>query len=406
MFYRDKTRPDGMRLFIIGKPLPNEISRSAMEDVAGCLMEGELDGDGFHAFDMLAFENRDVRGDPQETLIVRLDHLDRVIPAILRHSNVEGLCVKEMRVFGEGDGAGLAREAQEILRQHPSAEGLIFTPCNIPYPRSLDDNGHLIRMWPELLKFKPDPESVTVDLRYFNGRGRIRPGLYALLSGREVPFRPRMYPAAGDLGALETNPDVALSDGDIVECSFRVKHCPDGIDRLSLKPIRVRNDKSTPNNMSVSDGVHSFGARSNAPVQVCLDNLHCSIVAPCTMEDFDTVQFAPDESSRRVDEFWLAAPDLEAYEQGQPVSGFANDIRVLRLPGTGVIGVLASLAPLPRPEKVLPPPPPLAPTLFLTGEKLETMKVVDLKVECRSRGLTVKGIREELIARLRPFVEQ
>lgn len=140
-------------------------------------------------------------------------------------------------------------------------------------------------------------------------------------------------------------------------------------------------------------------------MHVCLDNLHCAVVEPCTEADFDLIVSGSLSlaAARRMDEFWLSPADFEAFGQSPPCGGFANDIRPLCLPPTGVAGVVAAIAPLPRPAHTVPAPLPPTP-MELTEDRLRKMKVAELKVECRARGLPLKGLREDLITRLLPFV--
>lgn len=391
LFHRQKDcAPDGMRLFVIGRAI---VADGPMIHHSGTLIEGELDDAGFHAFDTLVLENRDLRGDPNELLPKRLNYAKMVIADALLHTDARNMSMKEMCGFPSGDAAEIGRAALRLNAENPGMEGLVFTPME-PYPVPVDEDGHVTRIWSNLLKFKA-PGAITIDLRVSLLGSRRHPGLYVILNGREVPFRPKQFPQAGDLEALRRLPTVEIRDEDIVECFYEVV-TDKPVSRLEFIPLRIRQDKTVPNAMFVG-----------------LDNLHAAVVETCTLDDIQHASSAAANGDaigvKRTDEFWLSESDFDSYEQNLHLhsagSGrFPNAIKAIRLPSSGIAGAIASLAPPPPPERVLPPPPPVTPTAQLTEKTLMAMKVTDLKVECRARGLAVKGVRDDLRARLRPFV--
>lgn len=116
------------------------------EKYHGCLIDGELivcdKKLHFLAFDLIAFNNKDIRGDNDYHLETRLSNLHDIVDSFTQ-SYFYVVSVKKFYMKNVFLGA------ESILNNKESYEndGLIFTPMDEPYPR--------VKKWVKLLKWKP-----------------------------------------------------------------------------------------------------------------------------------------------------------------------------------------------------------------------------------------------------------
>lgn len=110
-----------------------------------CVVDGELVRYNhticFLAFDLIAYNNKNLRGDVNYLLKQRLDRLNHIISTLPKTNYL--VKMKRFMVRNVFKGSKLL---QDTINQYNN-DGLIFTPVNEPYPTS--------KKWSNLLKWKP-----------------------------------------------------------------------------------------------------------------------------------------------------------------------------------------------------------------------------------------------------------
>lgn len=197
----------------------------------------------FHAFDVLFFKGRDVR---QEKLVERLEMVNKTVEYI--EPFVGNIAVKKF--FTEGDIyqrlSDAARSYEEYLETDAdSVDGIIVQPAH--WYRNNDT-----------LKWKP-PSQLTLDFKFFPAEqedvdDELLPRITAenvanafLLGVKAGPdiqlFRPK-YPVlyGGDVILTPSELNAGQWANAIVECAW-------DFDRKMFLPIRIRDDRTHPNNL-------------------------------------------------------------------------------------------------------------------------------------------------------------
>lgn len=131
----------------------------------------------FLAFDILAYNNRDLRGNQEYDLRKRLDRLTHVVKT-LSESKYYVISVKHY-YFGNVF-SGSKRILDSIDEKFYANDGLIFTPINEPYP--------LVKKWQNLLKWKP-AELNTIDFyaKKIDGKTTASSSVWQLYVQGEIP---------------------------------------------------------------------------------------------------------------------------------------------------------------------------------------------------------------------------
>jgi ATP-dependent DNA ligase/SAM-dependent methyltransferase len=123
---------------------------------SGTVIDGELitrkDGNGFIflAFDILAVNNKDLRGDKTQLLKIRLNRLNHVIESIketITENDEKYYTVKMKRYYYKNIFLGAKKIMDDIKEMEYENDGFIYTPMNECYP--------LNKKWKTLLKWKP-----------------------------------------------------------------------------------------------------------------------------------------------------------------------------------------------------------------------------------------------------------
>lgn len=123
---------------------------------SGTVIDGELiarsNGNGFIflAFDILAVNNKDLRGDKTQLLKTRLNRLNHVIESIKESSNEDDekyYMIKMKRYYYKNIFLGAKKIMDDIKEMEYENDGLIYTPMNECYPVN--------KKWKTLLKWKP-----------------------------------------------------------------------------------------------------------------------------------------------------------------------------------------------------------------------------------------------------------
>lgn len=105
----------------------------------------------FLAFDLLAYNNKDIRGNQEYNLKRRLEVLDKIVNE-LSPSQFYHISVKKYYFGNVFSGAKCILDS--VDEKFYENDGLIFTPVNEPYP--------VVKKWSNLLKWKP-AEMNTID---------------------------------------------------------------------------------------------------------------------------------------------------------------------------------------------------------------------------------------------------
>jgi len=119
----------------------------------------------FMAFDILAYNNRDLRGKQEYNLRKRLDRLTHIVKT-LSSSKYYAVSVKHY-YFGNVF-SGSKKILDSVDQKFYENDGLIFTPINEPYP--------LVKKWQNLLKWKPS-ELNTIDFYARKATGESSNGI-------------------------------------------------------------------------------------------------------------------------------------------------------------------------------------------------------------------------------------
>ena len=113
-----------------------------------CIIDGEIvKNQGkiyFLAFDLLAFNNQDLRGNKEYTLKPRLDRLNHIVDTL---STSDFYLISCKKYYYKNVFLGSKILLNEADTKFYKNDGLIFTPMNEPYP--------LKKQWRSLLKWKP-----------------------------------------------------------------------------------------------------------------------------------------------------------------------------------------------------------------------------------------------------------
>ena len=126
----------------------NVTSSSYSSSYSSCIIDGEIiKNQGkiyFLAFDLLVFNNQDLRGDKEYTLKPRLDRLNDIVDKLSTSDYYSISCKK---YYYKNVFLGSKILLNEADTKFYKNDGLIFTPMNEPYP--------LKKQWRSLLKWKP-----------------------------------------------------------------------------------------------------------------------------------------------------------------------------------------------------------------------------------------------------------
>jgi hypothetical protein len=108
----------------------------------------------FHAFDIMFFDGKDLRGDTKYLFKERFDILKSVIETIKEKEPISFYTVQVKRFIYRNVFLG-SEIIMDNIDKHPyNNDGLIFTPMNEPYPTT--------KKWNKLLKWKPADQN-TID---------------------------------------------------------------------------------------------------------------------------------------------------------------------------------------------------------------------------------------------------
>jgi hypothetical protein len=130
------------------------------DDFKNCLIDGELirnfgkDGElesiNFYAFDLLFFDNFDIREDTRYLFKQRFDKLKSIISSCTKTN----ITVQVKKFIYRNVFMGSEIIMKDVLNKKYENDGLIFTPMNEPYPKN--------KKWSKLLKWKPADQN-TID---------------------------------------------------------------------------------------------------------------------------------------------------------------------------------------------------------------------------------------------------
>lgn len=131
----------------------------------------------FLAFDILAYNNRDLRGKQEYDLRRRLDRLTHVIKTL---SSSKYYVVSVKHYYFGNVFSGSKKILDSVDQKFYENDGLIFTPINEPYP--------VVKKWQNLLKWKP-AELNTIDFyaKRANGESSTGISVWQLYVQGEVP---------------------------------------------------------------------------------------------------------------------------------------------------------------------------------------------------------------------------
>ena len=119
----------------------------------------------FLAFDILAYNNRDLRGKQEYNLKRRLDRLTHVIKTL---SSSKYYVVNVKHYYFGNVFSGSKKILDSVDQKFYENDGLIFTPINEPYP--------VVKKWQNLLKWKP-AELNTIDFYAKRANGESSSGI-------------------------------------------------------------------------------------------------------------------------------------------------------------------------------------------------------------------------------------
>lgn len=226
---------DGVRsyLYITHRGMVTLITGSVMKQIAWMdssdfdetVLDGELTN-AFHAFDVICWKGRDLRGNEMfGSLRTRLALIDLIVR---RTAQRDVFRAKEY--YFTGSMTELQTTLKSLLSK-PSfvladVDGIIFVPSEEMYPRT--------KIWRGLMKWKP---RVTIDFRV---HGDL---LFVNSAHREIEFRPEDMHQVGTL--RQTFTSMKCDDGEIYECYWEP----------NLKmfiPVRHRGDKTKPNFINIA----------------------------------------------------------------------------------------------------------------------------------------------------------
>lgn len=377
LMYRDTHEPDGVRMFCIGKPAN---PRTKLADFTWTLVEGEFSEQlGFLAFDLLIHKGSDLRGNMAWTLPHRLSAAKEAVDAINENAGCV-VAMKELTLLEAGDLDGWRNTTQRFLDVEFPPEGLIFTPRDECYPLGPNiENPSRSRIWSTLLKWKP-VETLTIDFRVVS-QGPD-PGLYVLLKGTEIPFRPECYQTAYQWQNIDEG-SCELNHGTIVEFRvFLVDHL------LRFSPVRARLDKETPNAMHVA-----------------LDNLH-AILNPVTVDmvswrDLSALNRGDLHGEKRIDKCWLSLQEFVAYTTATLGATDTSDAQFPNIVQPICIPVAPVPAPAPSAHESEDAPIHSIKRVQFSEEDFMKLRVEELRHIARMYQLSTRGLRDELRQRLR-----
>ena len=131
----------------------------------------------FLAFDILAYNNRDLRGKPEYNLRKRLDRLTHISKTL---SNSKYYVVSVKHYYFGNVFSGSKKILDSVDEKFYENDGLIFTPINEPYP--------VVKKWQNLLKWKP-AELNTIDFyaKKVNGESSSGISVWQLYVQGEIP---------------------------------------------------------------------------------------------------------------------------------------------------------------------------------------------------------------------------
>lgn len=163
----DKADGDRYILFISSDKnvyfIDNNIKKVLKTDIKSNLyystvIDGELirknDKYIFLAFDIIAFNNKDLRGDNTQHLKTRLNRLNHIIYSINNKYNDKYFEIRMKKYYYKNIFLGAKKIMDDIENKDYENDGLIYTPMNECYPVN--------KKWKMLLKWKPS-EMNTVD---------------------------------------------------------------------------------------------------------------------------------------------------------------------------------------------------------------------------------------------------
>lgn len=143
-------------VFFLDNNLKNIIKTDIKSEYKMCIIDGELvrENQQFHflAFDVLVINNKDIRGNGEYHLKVRLQHLNDIMNNTLS-TNFYKASVK--RYYFRNVFMASKIILDSVDQKFYKNDGLVFTPMDEPYP--------IVKKWPGLLKWKPDYLN-TIDL--------------------------------------------------------------------------------------------------------------------------------------------------------------------------------------------------------------------------------------------------
>ena len=214
----------GMVTLITGTVI-KQIACMDSSDFDETVLDGELTN-AFHAFDVICWKGRDLRGDDKYgCLRTRLALID----VLVRRTTQRDMFLAKEYYFTDS-----MTELQATLKSllskpsfvYADVDGIIFVPSEEVYPRT--------KIWRGLMKWKP---RVTIDFRV---HGNV---LFVNSAHREIEFKPDDMHQVGTL--RQTFTSMKCEDGEIYECYWEP----------NLKmfiPVRHRADKAKPNFIDIA----------------------------------------------------------------------------------------------------------------------------------------------------------
>ena len=228
------------QIYIIDRKLQVKYVGWTSSNAAGTLMDAEIVNNNIYIFDILIDRGTDLRENRIFNLPKRLDVLNSVkfdppqplITTTESTTTTYKISLKPYFSIPCSDDDINATQSPE------PTDGLIFTPCDEPYPRKVK--------WPTLLKWKPEQLN-TIDFMLLKRETKMKNDdtyVYELHVATNNPAETNHFHNQ----CLDMDCSAINVDGQIGECNY----CPQ-TQKFSL--VKIRLDKSKPNHISVANQI-------------------------------------------------------------------------------------------------------------------------------------------------------